>query len=307
MSNVAELPIIGHVTVKALANVRQGAPTLSAPVIYKLAAGDTVEIGAFTAGDTIQGNANWFRLATGGYLWSGACGRVVAPGSDMATPSGSRAPQALALDRIPLVVDLYHGDGVTSFAEAKTAGVVGIIHKATTGATGQDDAYRGRRQPALQAGLLWGAYHWGTAAPVEDQVQNFFDWARPDAHTLVALDFEAAPGNQMSLDGARQFCQSVFAKLGRRPVLYSGNTLRSALGQTVDTFFGSHRLWLSQYSDSPTVQRSWSTFWLWQYTDGTSGPGLKAVPGLPGNRKGELDCNFFAGSPEELREQWAGP
>lgn len=305
MSNVVELPIIGQATVRVLANLRQGAPSLGAPVVQKLPGGSVVQVVAYLAGDVVQGNGNWFRLASGGYLWSGACGdvRPIA-----ASPAAAGVAGQPGLDRMPMVVDLYHGDGVASFADAKAAGVVGVIHKATTGATGRDDAYRSRRAAADAAGLLWGAYHWGTAAPIADQVQNFLDWAQlgSDTGTLVALDFESSPGNQMTLDGARQFCQAIFDALGRRPVLYSGATIKSELGGTVDPFFGQHRLWLSQYGASPIVQRSWKSYWLWQYTDGTAGPGVKTVPGILGNAKGELDCNFFPGTAEELAQQWVG-
>ena len=72
-----------------------------------------------------------------------------------------------------MVVDLFHGDRVTSFARAYQAGIRGIIHKATTGATGKDDAYSSRRALAVKAGLLWGAYHWGTSAAVSKQLDNF--------------------------------------------------------------------------------------------------------------------------------------
>src|SRR5262249_50780964 len=54
------------------------------------------------------------------------------------------------------VVDLFHGDEVTSFGEAANAGIWGVIHKATTGATGRDDRYASRRTKAADAGLLWG-------------------------------------------------------------------------------------------------------------------------------------------------------
>jgi GH25 family lysozyme M1 (1,4-beta-N-acetylmuramidase) len=98
-----------------------------------------------------------------------------------------------------MVVDLFHGDRVTSFAKAYQAGIRGIIHKATTGATGKDVAYSDRRASALNAGLLWGAYHWGTSADVTKQLDNFLNQAKPDDQTLVALDFEPSGGYTMSL------------------------------------------------------------------------------------------------------------
>ena len=203
------------------------------------------------------------------------------------------------------VVDLYHNDQVTSFSQAAAAGIWGVIHKATTGATGVDDAYASRRQTALDAGLLWGAYHWGTAADVEQQVDHFLTIAAPTANTLVALDYEETAGNQMTLDQARQFLTLLEEKLGRRAVLYSGGLIKQGLGSTPDPFFGAHRLWLAQYSSKPAVQVSWKTYWLWQYTDSKTGLTPNQIAGIPGDTSGNLDCNSYGGTREQLAAEWA--
>ena len=203
------------------------------------------------------------------------------------------------------VVDIYQGDTVKDFAKAAGAGLLGVIHKATTGATGQDGQYAKRRKLATSAGLLWGAYHWGTKAKVSAQVDNFLNAAQPDAQTLVALDFEPNGNNTMSLDQAREFLTLVQQRLGRKAVLYSGSLVKEALGKKTDAFFGSHRLWLAQYGPTPVVQKSWSKFWLWQYTDGDKGPDPKQVPGIPGDSKKRLDCDHYEGTAGQLKADWA--
>jgi GH25 family lysozyme M1 (1,4-beta-N-acetylmuramidase) len=203
------------------------------------------------------------------------------------------------------VVDIYHGDKVSSFQKAFDSGIRGVIHKATTGATGKDNKYATRRPAALAVGLLWGAYHWGTNADVTKQVKNFLKTAEPDDKTLVALDFEDTPGNQMTLAQARQFLTLVAQELGRKPVLYSGHLIKEKLGNNVDAFFGSHRLWLAQYDQNPVVQKSWNSFWLWQYTDKTSGLTPNEVPGVPGNSDGDLDCDSYSGTMAQLKAEWA--
>lgn|SRR5262245_15520896 len=203
------------------------------------------------------------------------------------------------------VVDLYHGDRVTSFKRAADFGIWGVIHKATTGATGKDSKYAHRRKPAASAGLLWGAYHWGTAADVSKQVENFLKTARPDDKTLVALDFEETPGNQMTLDQAREFMTRIAEKLGRKPVLYSGHVVKEKLGNRKDSFFGAHRLWLAHYGPRPTVQSSWTTYWLWQYADRKTGLQPNEVAGIPGDSKGNLDCNSYALTQAQLETEWA--
>jgi GH25 family lysozyme M1 (1,4-beta-N-acetylmuramidase) len=121
------------------------------------------------------------------------------------------------------VADIYHGDRVSSFKKAADFGIWGIIHKATTGATGRDAKYPTRRKLATDAALLWGAYHWGTKADVAKQVKNFLDFAEPDQNTLVALDYERTGGNTMTLDQAREFLTRIEEQLRRKAVIYSGD------------------------------------------------------------------------------------
>lgn len=211
-------------------------------------------------------------------------------------------------DRTVRVVDLYKGDRVSSYAKAVEAGVWGVIHKATTGKSGpDDDMYASRRPRALEAGLLWGAYHWGTSADVQGQIDNFLLKAKPDENTLVALDFELEKkaSNQMSLSQARDFLGGVAERLGRKPVLYSGHLIKEKLGKKVDAFFGGHRLWLAQYGETPVVQVSWKSYWLWQFTDSKTGPAPNTVPGIPGDDKGNLDCNMYDGTKTDLAKEWA--
>jgi lysozyme len=203
-----------------------------------------------------------------------------------------------------LVVDLYHGDEVISFARAKRAGIRGIIHKASEGADIVDPAYAARRQRVLNDGMLWGAYHFGTGADVDDQVNNFLRAAAPDDDTLVALDFESNGQDTMSLDQARQFLTAIETRLGRKAVLYSGDLIKEQLGDQVDPFFGSHRLWLAEYGPVPRVPASWSQAWLWQYSGDGIGPDPKTVVGIPG-AGGGLDCNSYTGSPADLAAEWA--
>jgi GH25 family lysozyme M1 (1,4-beta-N-acetylmuramidase) len=59
----------------------------------------------------------------------------------------------------PLVVDLSHHNDVADFGKVKASGIAGIIHKATEATGFVDNMYAVRRGPAMNAGLLWGAYH----------------------------------------------------------------------------------------------------------------------------------------------------
>jgi lysozyme len=195
----------------------------------------------------------------------------------------------------PNVIDIYHGNVVNDFGALKAAGIIGVIHKASQGANYADPLYAKRRQLATNAGLLWGAYTFNTGEDVTAQVAQFFSHAEPDANTLMALDFEDNPNSQMSIGQARQFLNQADAKLGRKLVLYSGNRVKDILGGQVDSFLGSHRLWLAQYGPAAKVQASWTKQWLWQYSEAGKLPGTD----------GAIDLNAYSGSPSDLAKEWA--
>ena len=309
-----QILISGQVVTTSKVNLRQGAATTDAPVLRKVLAGTTLNVHAIVAGLSVDGNPLWYKTDENAFVWAGGCGPLTPTGTTPAptplptptpvpvAPAAPRPPIATSAEapRIPVVIDIYHGNAVDSFAQARAAGVLGIIHKATTGQTGKDKAYTDRRRDAEAAGLLWGAYHWGTNAPVAAQVNNFLMKAQPGENTLVALDYEIDAKFQMSFDQAREFLERIHEKLGRRAVLYSGHLIKEKLGNRVDPFFGAHRLWLAEYNPTAKVQKSWSSYWLWQYAEKPS-----TVPGIPGNTAGAIDYNHFNGSEDQLRAEWA--
>jgi GH25 family lysozyme M1 (1,4-beta-N-acetylmuramidase) len=190
------------------------------------------------------------------------------------------------------VIDIYHGNAIHDFAELKSAGVLGIIHKCTQGAGYADPMYATRRKLVTDAGLLWGAYSFNTGESVSAQVKEFLSHAELDNSTLMALDFEDNPHSQMSLDQARLWLQQIEAATGRKAILYSGNRVKDLLGANIDSYLGSHRLWLAQYGPTAHVQASWSKPWLWQYSESGRLPGTD----------GAIDFNYYAGT--QLAQEW---
>lgn len=201
------------------------------------------------------------------------------------------------------VIDISHHNTPTDWDAIFDAGVIGVIHKATEGGSYQDDTYVTRCAKALDAGLLWGAYHFANDTDVQEQVDNFLGLVGVDDETLYCLDWEDNNGATMSLDQAREFVERLEEEIGEnRTVLYSGNTAKEALGAEADPFWSARRMWLCQYGSTPKCQASWDTYWLWQYSDGSSGPGPHGCPGV----SGAVDTNSWAGTDDELRAQWSG-
>src|SRR5215831_17072708 len=201
----------------------------------------------------------------------------------------------------PLVIDTSHWDPPSDFVEIKANGVYGCICKATQGQTYNDPTYKSQKQRALAAGLVWGSYHFADSTDIQGQVDNYIKFANPLPGEIICLDWEDNNSGTMTKAQAQQWISYVEERLGRpnEVVIYSGNTAKEALGASADVFFGARRLWLAQYGSQPVPQASWTAPWLWQYTDGTSGP----TPHNIGTWSG--DINSYSGSPQQLVAEWA--
>jgi lysozyme len=199
------------------------------------------------------------------------------------------------------IIDLSHNNDA-DLSAIQEAGIVAIIHKATEGATYQDPMYASRRTQAGQLGLLWGAYHFGTAAPVDQQVANFVKTAQPGPNDLVALDYETNtgdPGNQMTLAQAEEFIETFYAQYGYRPLIYGSDLLTAASSQTPPSSLGQSGLWIAAYTSAaqPSLPSLFSSYQLWQYTDGTS-----PVPCLTAGVA--CDRSRFNGTQAQLEAAW---
>ena len=198
-----------------------------------------------------------------------------------------------------MVIDLSHFNTNVNFPQVRASGVVGVIHKATQGTGYVDPTYAQRKPLAVQAGLLWGAYHFGTGDDVDAQVSNFLNTTQPDGSFVLVLDFEDNGSNSMSLDQAKQFLAAVEQQSGQQPVLYTGGYFNQCTGNQADASLAPYRVWWAQYASAPAVNPTWPNYWLWQYSDGSAGPDERVVNGAS-----PCDCNAHAGDEASLRATW---
>jgi len=212
-------------------------------------------------------------------------------------------PSRKEADMLNAVIDISHHNQITSFDTVRQAGILGVIHKATQGPAYADPTFATNRARIEQAGLLFGAYHFGTAGDADAQAERLLSVAGKD--TLLVLDFESNPqGGSMTLDEAEQFVHHIYQATGRYPGLYSGATIKQALSAAgitapAQTELSKCWLWLAQYATSPLLPKAWSTWTLWQYTDGAAGNGPYEVPGV-----GRCDRDQFNGTAEQLQAFW---
>lgn len=263
-------------------------------------------------------------LAGGLALGLSACAappspRVVPPPRPKATPGLVDEPALLGLNA---VIDLHHGNPVRSFEAARRdSGILAVIHKAGEG-DWTDPKYDQRRTEAQAAGLLWGAYHFGTRQHSgRDQARMFLAAAKPDATTRLALDLEMnerVPGNTMQVDQAEEFVREIAAATGRLPLLYThpawadGETMGgTSLGGAIQpgSALAACDLWLADYRFEPELPRAWTAqgWTLWQFAGdnpATGGPfrdHARAVKGIE-----RCDRSVFGGSRDALTRYWTG-
>ena len=206
------------------------------------------------------------------------------------------------LNTLNAVVDISHHNGNINLQLAKADGIIGVIHKATQGTTGIDPMYETNRTRAANAGLFWGAYHFGTGGDGAAQAQHFLAVVGNSDNTLLVLDFEQNPGGaSMGLADARAFVTEVQQATGRFPGFYSGSYIKQLLGSGKDPVLAQCWLWLPEYGPTPVVPANWPTWTMWQYTDGNLGPQPHAVNGI-----GNCDRDQFNGTEDQLRMLWQG-
>jgi lysozyme len=251
-----------------------------------------------------------------------ACAPVPPAGRPAATAIPVDDPSAFGLDA---VIDLsQHNKGADLARAGAEGGIRAVIHKATEGVGWVDPTYMARRAQAEAAGLLWGAYHFGTRAySGTEQAAAFLATVGPGPGTVLALDLELNelnPANSMDLERAEAFVATVQTATGIWPLLYvhpiwadgepmggTGRTLGGAI--TRASPLARCPLWLADYRARPELPTAWAGrgWHLWQYAGSTpgrvSGPFEDRGARVPGIAR--CDRNLFAGDAAALAAFWA--
>jgi lysozyme len=222
------------------------------------------------------------------------------------------------------VVNLSHYDMMRpDFAGIKREGVIGVIHEATYPRLERDAKYLDRQMGALQAGLLWGAYHYGDGTDPVRQADHFLSvvsnsWAQAGSATrspgvLLVLDFEKNghyPGGTMRVDQAVAFVERIRQRTGVYPGIYSGEYhLRQALNSRQVTnaqrsVLANCWLWMANYHNEPRATAPWNYWSLWQYCgDGRGARPRSVYPISVANIK-KAERNIFRGTRSDLQEFW---
>jgi lysozyme len=205
-------------------------------------------------------------------------------------------PTQSAIPGTDSIIDLSHWNTVVSFEEVKQSGVSAVIHKASQ-ALVDDPSYESCRQDALEAGLLWGAYHFGVQGhdPVEQADFLLTAAIGPNklaSPKLLALDWEWNNADTMTAEQAALFVLHVFHRTGRWPMLYTSAAFLASIPRLVPAVILKCDLWLTGFTNAPVIPHQWATkgYRIWQH-------GIGVCAGIDG----QVDWDTFNGTPEELR------
>lgn len=212
------------------------------------------------------------------------------------------------------IIDLNHSNPFDPALCIKH-GIPGVLHKCSEGTYFLDPTYQQRKAQALQAGLLWGAYHFMSGGDVQNQLTNLIMGAGvSQSGILLCLDWEvASDGTTATEDQVTQMAEMILQAYGRYPAIYGGYTIRESKAiHTLNPTLAKCPLWYQKYQESGPpgvewtqslrafVDSTWSNISILQYSDGAGQygdpPYYREFPGADWNR-----CYCSA---EELKAKW---
>jgi lysozyme len=201
-----------------------------------------------------------------------------------------------------VVVDLSHWQAPVDFAQAKSAGIVAVILKATQGSNWIDVTFKVRYAAASAAGLLVGAYHFLDNSAPEVQCENFLTVA--EGCPVLALDAEPNEiGDTVTVAQTAEVAARLHMATGKAPLVYIGRYGPDDRGTGFpNNVLSRCPLWLPAYNSRPVCPPGWSKWTFWQHTDGNVGTDVASVAGI-----GRCDRSRFAGTVAELIKWWQDP
>ena len=197
----------------------------------------------------------------------------------------------------PFIIDIsHHNADPIDFAALAADGVHMVVHKCTQGSNYIDNKYAPRRKAALDAGLLWEAYHFADASPVLQQLAHFLAVADLDERMRGALDFEPNGNSTISASNANAFASLLDGRRGIQCLRYTGAAFLTPAAKAATPWLRSGPIWWAKYGAPPTAK--WlapmgvepARMVMWQFTDKGRRKGIK----------GNVDQNWWLGTSDEM-------
>lgn len=167
-----------------------------------------------------------------------------------------------------------------------------VFVKATEGVSMIDENFSDNFYQARQNDLIRGAYHFFVPdADARKQARFYLKQVHLEEGDLPpVLDVEKVGrlSSEQLRKAVRTWLEIVEEHYGVKPILYTGASFKKKYLN--DSIFNQYPYWIAHYYvEKPTYEGSWK---FWQYTD------FGKIDGIQGN----VDCNIFNGSLQDLRK-----
>jgi lysozyme len=235
-------------------------------------------------------------------------GRVLPEAGPNARPARKPKLQKVAKTGPLSGVDVSNHQPDIDWAKVKAAGHAFALSKVSEGLGTPDRVFgKGRWKAMRDAGLVRGVYHFARpqkGRDPRDEVREFLGLidkagGLKDGDLRPVLDIEAfgAAGRltaAQTLEWARGFVDEVQARLGRRPIIYTGVFWRETMKNPGDNL--DCPLWLAAFVSQAKVKQFIPIAWkdqgltIWQRTETGSSPGIP----------GHVDLNLIPGGAKAL-------
>uniref|UniRef100_A0A0A9XM42 Lysozyme M1 n=1 Tax=Lygus hesperus TaxID=30085 RepID=A0A0A9XM42_LYGHE len=193
----------------------------------------------------------------------------------------------VAAEKKNVVIDLSHHDGNVDLEAARGDGIEIVIHKCTQGLSFVDPKYSTNKATANKLGLTWAAYHFADNTNGYEQAEHFVKHAGTVRWYIV--DLEENPigvlPNTVGRAQAETLVRRIEGLTGSYPIVYGSKYFLDALNSQV---LAKCPLWVASYNSSPKMPKNWSSWLMWQYTDGSVGPTPHTVKGI-----GKVDRSYL--------------
>ncbi|KAF6205610.1 hypothetical protein GE061_019783 [Apolygus lucorum] len=183
-----------------------------------------------------------------------------------------------------VVIDLSHHNGKVDLKAAQDDGITTVIHKCTQGTGYVDPKYSSNKAAAEKLGLTWAAYHFADGRDGTKQAEHFLKHTGTVKRYIVDLEDNPA-GTTVGKAQAEAIVEKIKEKTGSYPIVYGNKYFLDKLNSQV---LANCPLWLASYNSVPKMPKNWSSWLMWQYTDGSVGPTPHTVKGI-----GKVDRSYL--------------
>lgn len=195
----------------------------------------------------------------------------------------------------PLGVDVASYQGYPDWGAVAGSGVVFGFTKLTEGDGYVNPTAAHNWSGMRSAGLARGCYHFarpdanGAEAEADFFCDTFLGLGDQQPGDILALDLEDGTGDLGPW--ALAWLRRVEARLGWRPIVYTGRWFIDGHNLSAYSDLGAYGLWLAAYqAEQPEPPAPWALTAFWQYSDAGQ------VAGIAGN----VDLDLFSGPAERI-------